>query len=66
MTNRQPTPSGRPANSLMWTGLANSFFWIDRQTGIGGYWASQIVPFQDCVAYPSFVEFETTIYHHRR
>jgi methyl acetate hydrolase len=66
MVNKEKTPSGRPANSLMWTGLANSFFWIDRQTGIGGYWASQIVPFQDCVAYPSFVEFETAIYHHRR
>jgi methyl acetate hydrolase len=65
MTNRERTPSGRSPGSLMWTGLANSFFWIDRSAGIGGYWATQILPFQDAVSYPAFVEFETTVYHHR-
>ncbi|MEW6560376.1 MAG: serine hydrolase domain-containing protein [Pseudomonadota bacterium] len=64
LVNRERTPSGRPAGSLMWTGLANSYFWIDRATGIGGYWATQILPFQDCVSYPGFVEFETAVYHH--
>lgn len=65
MTNRQRAPSGRPANSLMWAGLANCFYWIDRASGIGGYWATQILPFQDAVSYPGFVEFETAVYHHR-
>jgi methyl acetate hydrolase len=65
MTNREATPSGRPADSLMWAGLANCYFWIDRKSGIGGYWASQILPFQDSASYPGFVEFETAIYHHR-
>ncbi|BDI05122.1 serine hydrolase domain-containing protein [Sphaerotilus microaerophilus] len=65
MTNRERTPSGRPANALMWAGLANCFYWIDRASGIGGYWATQILPFQDAAAYPGFVEFETAIYHHR-
>lgn len=65
MTNRERTPSGRTRGSLMWTGLANSFFWIDRAAGIGGYWATQILPFQDAASYPGFVEFETTVYHHR-
>lgn len=65
MTNRERTPSGRPANALMWAGLANCFYWIDRSTGIGGYWATQILPFQDAASYPGFVEFETAIYHHR-
>jgi methyl acetate hydrolase len=63
--NRETTPTGRPAGSMMWTGLANCFFWIDRQTGIGAYWASQILPFQDAVAYPSFVEFESVVYSSR-
>jgi methyl acetate hydrolase len=62
MTNREPTPSGRPTGSLMWAGLANSFYWIDRQNGIGGYWATQILPFQDCASYPGFVDFETAVY----
>ncbi|MDZ4251155.1 MAG: serine hydrolase domain-containing protein [Sulfuritalea sp.] len=66
MTNREDAPTGRPAGSLMWTGLANSYYWIDRRNGIGGYWASQILPFHDCAAYPGFVEFETAVYHHRR
>ena len=65
MTNRERAPSGRPAGSLMWAGLANTYFWIDRQSGIGGYWATQILPFQDSASYPGFVEFETTIYHRR-
>lgn len=65
MTNRARTPSGRPAGSLMWAGLANTFFWIDRQTGIGGYWATQILPFQDCVSYPGFVEFESATYQYQ-
>ncbi|MBL8351283.1 MAG: beta-lactamase family protein [Burkholderiaceae bacterium] len=65
MVNRERTPSGRSPGSLMWTGLANSFFWIDRSAGLGGYWATQILPFQDAASYPAFVEFETLVYHHR-
>jgi methyl acetate hydrolase len=65
MTNRERAPSGRAANSLMWAGLANCFYWIDHSTGIGGYWASQILPFQDCASYPGFVDFETAVYQHR-
>ncbi len=64
MTNREDAPTGRPAGSLAWAGLANCFYWIDRKNGIGGYWASQILPFQDAVSYPGFVEFETTVYQH--
>ncbi len=62
MVNREQTPSGRPVGSLMWAGLANLFFWIDRKTNIGGYWASQILPFQDIASYPGFVDFETAVY----
>ncbi len=65
MTNREEAPTGRPAGSLMWAGLANSYYWIDRKTGIGGYWATQILPFHDCASYPGFVEFETAIYRYR-
>lgn len=65
MTNREQTPSGRSPNSLMWAGLANSFYWIDRSSGLGGYWATQILPFQDCASYPGFVDFESTAYHYR-
>ena len=33
--------------------------------GLGGYWATQILPLMDAASYPGFVEFETTIYRHR-
>ncbi|MRV70393.1 serine hydrolase [Duganella sp. FT92W] len=62
LVNRETAPTGRPAGSLMWAGLANCYFWIDRQTGIGGYWASQVLPFQDAAAYPGFLEFERAVY----
>jgi methyl acetate hydrolase len=66
MLNREDTPSGRPAGSLMWAGLANTFYWIDRKNGIGGYWGSQILPFQDIASYPGFVDFETAVYRNLR
>ena len=62
MTNREQAPTGRPAGSVMWAGLANCYYWIDRKTGIGGYWATQILPFYDVASYPEYFEFETTTY----
>jgi len=63
MTNREDAPTGRPKNSLMWAGLANCYYWIDRKTGVGGYWATQILPFQDVASYPGFVDFEAAVYY---
>ncbi|RDE33876.1 class A beta-lactamase-related serine hydrolase [Parageobacillus thermoglucosidasius] len=60
--NEEPTPTGRPAGQLMWSGLANLFYWIDRKNGIGGFWASQIFPFQDVASYLGFIEFESAVY----
>lgn len=63
MVNDEDTPSGRPAGSLMWAGIANSYYWIDRRNGIGGMWSAQVLPFQDIGCYPGFVDFETAVYH---
>jgi methyl acetate hydrolase len=60
--NEEETPSGRPAGSLMWAGLGNLFYWIDRRGGVGGFWGSQILPFQDVASYPGFVDFEAAVY----
>lgn len=62
MVNDEDAPTGRPAGSLMWAGLGNLYYWIDRQSGIGGFWATQIFPFLDVGSYPGFVDFETTVY----
>ncbi|MDQ6659744.1 MAG: beta-lactamase family protein, partial [Chloroflexota bacterium] len=60
--NEEPTPTGRPAGQLMWAGLANTFYWIDRKNGVGGYWGSQIFPFLDVASYPGYLNFETAVY----
>ncbi|GLZ88579.1 1,4-butanediol diacrylate esterase [Metapseudomonas resinovorans] len=64
MVNEQDAPTGRPAGSLAWAGLANLFYWIDRKNGIGGFWATQILPFVDPVSTNSYLEFETTAYRY--
>ncbi len=62
----EDAPTGRPAGSLHWAGLANCYYWIDRKNGIGGMWGSQVLPFMDIGSYPGFVEFEAAIYRARR
>lgn len=62
MVNREDAPTGRPAGSQMWAGLANCYYWIDRKNGVGGFWASQILPFQDVASYTGFVDFESAVY----
>lgn len=62
MVNTEEAPTGRPAGSIGWAGLANSFFWIDRQNGVGGYWATQILPFADKVSFTGFLDFESAVY----
>jgi len=40
-----PAATGRGANTGWWAGLPNLFWWADREKGVGGIIASQIVPF---------------------
>jgi CubicO group peptidase (beta-lactamase class C family) len=61
--NEQKAPTGRPAGGLMWAGLANTYYWIDRQSGIGGVYLSQILPFADKKSLPLYYEFESAVYH---
>jgi methyl acetate hydrolase len=60
--NEEPAATGRPAGTLMWAGLANSYYWIDRVNGIGGVYLSQILPFADPATMDLFFEFETAVY----
>ncbi|WP_420342283.1 serine hydrolase domain-containing protein [Paenirhodobacter sp.] len=62
MTMEEEAPTGRPAGAIGWAGLANLFYWIDRKNGVGGYWATQILPFGDPVSFTGYVDFETAVY----
>ncbi len=66
MVNDEPAPTGRPAGALGWAGLANLFYWIDRQNGFGGFWATQILPFADPVSFVGYIDFETAFYRSLR
>ena len=62
LINEEPTATGRPAGSLCWAGLGNLYYWIDRTNGLGGFWATQILPFGDAASAEGFAAFETAIY----
>jgi methyl acetate hydrolase len=57
-----PAGTGRPAGTLMWAGLANCYYWIDRVNGIGGVYLSQILPFGDQQSLDLYLEVERAVY----
>ncbi len=52
----------RRAGSLAWGGLGNLYFWIDRQNGVAGFWATQLFPFMDPTSLGGALAFETALY----
>src|SRR5215475_5243303 len=62
MINNEEAPTGRSAGSLAWAGLANTYYWIDQKKGVGGVYATQVLPFADKKALPLFYAFETAVY----
>lgn len=59
--NEKPLPTGRPAGQFVGR-FSQSFYWIDRENGIGGFWATQMFPFQDQSSYLGYLEFESAVY----
>ncbi len=62
MINDETAPTGRSVGSLAWAGLANTYYWIDPARGLGGVFATQILPFADQKALSLFHEFERAVY----
>lgn len=60
--NEEMTNTGRPAHTLMWAGISNLFYFIDRKNSIGGFWASEVLPFLDPTSYGGFLQFESSVY----
>lgn len=65
MRNEEPAPTGRSAGSLAWAGIQNTFVWIDRAAGLGGVWATQLLPFFDPGALGAYLAFERAAYRNR-
>jgi hypothetical protein len=41
MITQEPGPTGRGRNTGWWAGIANLFWWCDREKGVAGMIASQ-------------------------
>lgn len=42
MLTIEPGATGRGANTAWWAGIANLFWWVDREKGVAGMIASQV------------------------
>ncbi|HKV14273.1 MAG TPA: serine hydrolase domain-containing protein [Reyranella sp.] len=62
MINNAQAPTGRSAGSLAWAGLANTYYWIDQKKGLGGVYATQVLPFADVKSLPLYYAFEKAVY----
>ena len=56
------TLTGRSATSVWWAGMANLFWWCDREKGIAGMICSQILPFGDLPVMLLWDDLEKTVY----
>jgi methyl acetate hydrolase len=55
-------PGMRSAGSGDWSGLFNTFYWIDRKAGIGAVIATQLLPFFDGKMVETILNFEAAVY----
>ncbi|MGH2443271.1 MAG: serine hydrolase domain-containing protein [Chloroflexota bacterium] len=62
LLNTQDVPGMRRAWSGAWAGLCNTYFWVDRTTGITGSIYSQFLPFASLEALGMYVDFEQALY----
>lgn len=58
----EDVPGMRRAGSGDWAGLFNLYYWIDRETGVGGMILTQVLPFFDAGVVQAFVELEANVY----
>jgi CubicO group peptidase (beta-lactamase class C family) len=55
-------PGMRSAGTGAWSGIFNTYYWIDRAAGIGGVIMTQVLPFFDARIVESALGFEAAVY----
>jgi methyl acetate hydrolase len=60
--NPQAGKHGRPAGSLAWAGLANTYYWADPTHRFAGVLMTQLLPFADPQMLSLFEAFERAVY----
>jgi CubicO group peptidase (beta-lactamase class C family) len=58
----EPGQTGRGANTLWWMGLCNLFWWMDREKGVAGMIAAQVLPNGDPKVIPAWAMAEMGVY----
>ena len=58
----EPGVTGRGKNTAFWAGIANLFWWADREKGVAGMIASQVMPFGDPNVMGAWFGAETAVY----
>jgi CubicO group peptidase (beta-lactamase class C family) len=58
----EPGATGRGRNTGWWAGLSNTYWWVDRERGVAGVIAGQVVPFGDAKVVGAWVGCEKAVY----
>lgn len=58
----EPGETGRGANSAWWCGLPNLYWWVDRERGVAGMLASQVLPLGDEKVVTTWQAVEKAVY----
>lgn len=62
MLTQEPGMTGRGKGTAWWAGIANLFWWCDREKGVAGMIASQILPFGDPSVMGQWFACEKAVY----
>ncbi|KAM9882572.1 beta-lactamase [Verticillium dahliae] len=64
LTFMQPNSSatGRSSTTVQWAGLANLWWWCDRERGVAGFVCTQILPFADGPVLNLWAQIEVEVY----
>ncbi|PVH78279.1 beta-lactamase/transpeptidase-like protein [Cadophora sp. DSE1049] len=60
--NLEATPEGRHRGTISWSGLPNTFWWMDFEAGVSGTLFMGLFPMGDIVANDMFNRFQRAIY----
>lgn len=55
-------PTGRSTTTGHWAGLANLWWWCDRENGVAGIVCTQILPFADAKVLGMWADVEAQVY----
>ena len=59
---QEDVPGMRSAGTGDWSGIFNTYYWIDRAAGVGAVIMTQVLPFYDAKVLETVLGFELAVY----